>query len=37
MLGDPATYASVTVEELLDAGMLRPRTAGTFRGRYLPS
>jgi PD-(D/E)XK nuclease superfamily len=37
LLVDQSTFASVTVEELLDANVLPARTATALRGRYLPS
>jgi hypothetical protein len=37
LLVDQSTFASVTVEELLDASVLPKRTATALRKRYLPS
>ena len=37
LLVDQSTFASVTVEELLDANVLPTRTAAALRKRYLPS
>jgi hypothetical protein len=37
LLLDRSTFSSVTVEELLDAKVLRPRTSTALRKRYLPS
>jgi hypothetical protein len=37
LLADQATYASVTLEELLDAGALPAPTVAALRDRYLPS
>jgi hypothetical protein len=36
LLADPATFASVTLEELLDAGALPAPTVAALRDRYLP-
>ena len=36
LLVDSSTFSSVTVEELLDAKVLPPRTATALRKRYLP-
>jgi hypothetical protein len=36
LLADQSTFASVTVEQLLDAGALPPKTVEALRGRYLP-
>ena len=36
LLVDPSTFASSTVEELLDAGVLPPSTVVALRDRYLP-
>jgi len=36
LLADESTFASVTLEELLDGGALPARTAATLRDRYLP-
>jgi hypothetical protein len=36
LLQDGSTFASATLEELLDAGPLPASTTETFRGRYLP-
>jgi len=36
-LVDDSTFSSVTIEELLDAGVLPKRTATALRKRYLPS
>ena len=36
LLADRATFSSVTVEELLDADVLPPRTTEAFRDRYTP-
>ena len=36
LLADQATYASVTLEELLDAGALPAPTVAALRDRYLP-
>jgi hypothetical protein len=36
LLADQATFASVTLEELLDAGALPAPTVATLRDRYLP-
>jgi hypothetical protein len=36
LLVDQSTFASATVEELLDANALPPRTAQALRDRYLP-
>jgi hypothetical protein len=36
LLADESTFASVTVEELLDANIVPARTAKALRGRYLP-
>ena len=35
LLADPSTFVSMTVEELLDAGVLRPATTAAIRERYL--
>jgi len=35
-LADGSTYATMTVESLLESGALRPRTAAALRTRYLP-
>jgi hypothetical protein len=35
-LADGSTYATMTVESLLESGALRPRTATALRTRYLP-
>ncbi|HET7566880.1 MAG TPA: hypothetical protein VFJ91_02750 [Gaiellaceae bacterium] len=35
-LADASTFATATLEELLDAGALPPATAAALRGRYLP-
>ena len=37
LLVDPSTFAAVTIEELLDAGVLPDGSAATFRHRYLPT
>ena len=37
LLVDQSTFASVTVEELLDAGALPAPTVAAFRDRYIPS
>jgi hypothetical protein len=37
LLVNQSTFASVTVEELLDASVLPKRTATALRKRYLPS
>jgi hypothetical protein len=36
LLTDGSTFASSTIEELLDAGVLPPRAVAAFRDRYLP-
>jgi hypothetical protein len=36
LLADRSTFASMTVEELLDAGVLPARTASALRKRYIP-
>jgi hypothetical protein len=36
LLVDQSTFASVTFEELLDAGALPPQTTAALRDRYLP-
>jgi hypothetical protein len=36
LLVEPATFASATMEELLDAGVLPSSTERAFRARYLP-
>ncbi len=36
LLADPSTFASMTLEELLDAGVLRAPAAAALRERYLP-
>jgi hypothetical protein len=36
LLADPSTFASMTIEELLDAEVLRPATIAALRDRYLP-
>jgi hypothetical protein len=36
LLADQATFASVTLEELLDAGALPAPTVAALRDRYLP-
>jgi hypothetical protein len=36
LLADPSTFASVTIEELLDAAGLPARTAAALRERYIP-
>ena len=36
LLADQSTFASVTLEELLDSGALPARTASAVRERYLP-
>ena len=36
LLVDPSTFVSMTVEELLDAAVLRPATTAAIRERYLP-
>ncbi len=36
MLADEATFATMTLEELLDRGTLPPPTVTALRGRYLP-
>jgi hypothetical protein len=36
MLADPATFATITLETLLDAGVLPPKTTDALRARYLP-
>jgi hypothetical protein len=35
-LADASTFATATLEELLDAGALPPATGAALRGRYLP-
>jgi hypothetical protein len=35
-LADDSTFATMTVESLLDSGALRPRTTAALRTRYLP-
>jgi hypothetical protein len=35
LLADGSTFASVTIEELLDAGALPPRTAAALQERYI--
>ena len=35
LLADPSTFVSMTVEELLDAAVLRPSTTAAIRERYL--
>lgn len=35
LLLEPSTFSSVTLEDLLGAGALRPRTAAALRGRYI--
>jgi hypothetical protein len=37
LLVDPSSFASVTIEELLDAGVLPKRTAAALRKRYIVS
>jgi PD-(D/E)XK nuclease superfamily protein len=37
LLVDESTYFSMTIEELLDADVLAPRTTGALRDRYLPT
>ena len=37
LLADPTTFASLTLEDLLDAEVLRPSTTGALRERYLPT
>jgi hypothetical protein len=37
LLVDRSTFSSATVEELLDAGVLPPRTTSALRKRYLPA
>jgi hypothetical protein len=36
LLVDQSTFAAVTVEELLDAGVLPAHTAAALRKRYIP-
>jgi len=36
LLADQSTFSSMTVEELLDAGILPAHTAAAMRRRYLP-
>ncbi len=36
LLVDDATFGSVTVEELLEAKALAPKTVAALRRRYLP-
>jgi hypothetical protein len=36
LLTDPATFATTTLEEMIEAGALRARTASALRARYLP-
>ena len=36
LLADPSTFASMTIEELLDAGVLAASTTKALRNRYLP-
>jgi hypothetical protein len=36
LLADETTFASVTVEELLDANVVAAKTATALRDRYLP-
>ena len=36
LLADQSTFSSMTVEELLDADVLRARTATALRRRYIP-
>jgi hypothetical protein len=35
LLADDSTFASITLEDLLDSGALRKRTVTALRGRYL--
>jgi hypothetical protein len=37
LLADQSTFSSMTLEELLDADALPPRTAADLRDRYLPA
>ena len=37
LLADDATFASATIEDLLAAKVLAPKTAAALRRRYLPS
>ena len=37
LLVDASTFASATIEELLDVGALPSRTAAALRTRYLPA
>ena len=37
LLADPSTFASMTLEELLDADVLRSSTTAALRERYLPA
>jgi hypothetical protein len=37
LIADDATFASVTLEELLDAGALPPSTVTAVRDRYVPA
>ncbi len=37
LLTDRSTFASMTIEELLDAGALPPETATALRERYIVS
>jgi hypothetical protein len=36
LLVDRSTFSSMTIEELLDAGVLPPRTTAALRDRYIP-
>jgi hypothetical protein len=36
LLADPSTFTSMTIEELLDSGVLPARTTTALRDRYLP-
>ena len=36
LLADPSTFASMTLEELIDTEVLRPSTTAALRERYLP-
>jgi len=35
LLTDHSTFAATTIEELLDAGALRPKTRAALRERYI--
>jgi PD-(D/E)XK nuclease superfamily protein len=37
LLADDSTFGSITLEDVLDAGALRPSTIKVLRARYLPT